>query len=248
MVSAPGIFQCDNCQRRFRWKAELAGRKVKCPCGQILTTPPCAPADEPLYDLVDTSENSADPIPNAQPSSANPTAHPLSYRSAPNVASPDHNLPDKVRDVQAPLALLTAGIFIQCVSALLESRHGIVPTSAFAALAWVGLELMLNTIVMVPAVFIAARFRAIDFGRFPTALLKLAAIAIAPGAFGTFIYFFIQVVPFSGLIAAALTFVFYFTLIGFLFDLDQSDTWYCVCVIFILNLAIYFASHFLLNI
>ena len=30
-------------------------------------------------------------------------------------------------------------------------------------------------------------------------------------------------------------------LLGALFGLDQSDTWYCVCVIFLVNVATYFS-------
>jgi hypothetical protein len=35
-------------------------------------------------------------------------------------------------------------------------------------------------------------------------------------------------------------FVLYFALLGVLFELDESDTWYCVCVIFLVRLAAYF--------
>ena len=31
------------------------------------------------------------------------------------------------------------------------------------------------------------------------------------------------------------------------FDLDESDTWYCVSVIFLINLAVYFAMMFLVH-
>jgi hypothetical protein len=35
-------------------------------------------------------------------------------------------------------------------------------------------------------------------------------------------------------------FVLYFALLGALFDLDQGDTWYCVLVIFLVRVAVFF--------
>lgn len=52
-------FQCGACGKTYGWKAELAGKRVKCKCGQVMTVPqaiePPAPAEDPmagLYDLV----------------------------------------------------------------------------------------------------------------------------------------------------------------------------------------------------
>ena len=35
----PGGFSCEVCERAFRWKRELAGKRVKCKCGERLTVP-----------------------------------------------------------------------------------------------------------------------------------------------------------------------------------------------------------------
>lgn len=42
-MSDPG-FGCDSCGRRFKWKAALAGRVVKCRCGEVITIPDREPA------------------------------------------------------------------------------------------------------------------------------------------------------------------------------------------------------------
>jgi hypothetical protein len=47
-------------------------------------------------------------------------------------------------------------------------------------------------------------------------------------------------VPLGSLVGWIGEFVLYFALLGVLFDLDESDTWYCVCVIFLVRLAVYF--------
>ena len=42
--AAVGKFSCDGCGKTYAWKAELAGRRVKCKCGQALTVPAQDPA------------------------------------------------------------------------------------------------------------------------------------------------------------------------------------------------------------
>ncbi len=40
MPTATGAtFSCDGCKRSFAWKEQLAGKKVKCKCGQIMSVP-----------------------------------------------------------------------------------------------------------------------------------------------------------------------------------------------------------------
>jgi hypothetical protein len=38
MVDMPNIV-CEGCGKKYRWKPELAGKKVKCKCGQVLEIP-----------------------------------------------------------------------------------------------------------------------------------------------------------------------------------------------------------------
>ncbi len=54
----PEQFACGQCGKKYAWKAELAGKKVRCVCGHVMTAPQApAPAPEPeqedLYDLAD---------------------------------------------------------------------------------------------------------------------------------------------------------------------------------------------------
>jgi hypothetical protein len=47
--------QCPTCQKEYRWKPELAGKRVQCKCGETITVPAEEPQSEKtdLYDLVD---------------------------------------------------------------------------------------------------------------------------------------------------------------------------------------------------
>src|SRR4051794_30710918 len=44
MSVANATFSCDQCGKRYPWKPEYAGRKVKCKCGAVLTAPSHPPA------------------------------------------------------------------------------------------------------------------------------------------------------------------------------------------------------------
>jgi hypothetical protein len=53
-------FTCGGCSRSYTWKAELANKRVKCKCGQVMTVPAAAPGaagappvDDDLYALTD---------------------------------------------------------------------------------------------------------------------------------------------------------------------------------------------------
>jgi hypothetical protein len=39
-----GKFSCDGCNKSYTWKPELAGRRVKCKCGHVMTVPNADPA------------------------------------------------------------------------------------------------------------------------------------------------------------------------------------------------------------
>jgi hypothetical protein len=115
------------------------------------------------------------------------------------------------------------------------------PGGMLPRLASLGFEVVVGMAVTLGGVVIAARFRGIELGKLPTALLKLAAVWLAPGAIVAVIMPLLWFIPFGGLIVWLAQFVLYFALLGTLFHMDESDTWYCVCVIFVINIALYFA-------
>src|SRR5256714_2049909 len=45
-VPQAGNFACETCGKEYRWKPELAGKRVKCKCGGVMTDPATAPEDE----------------------------------------------------------------------------------------------------------------------------------------------------------------------------------------------------------
>jgi hypothetical protein len=232
-------FRCDTCGRRYRWKAALAGRKVKCACGEEMVYPAVPPADgDELYDVA--QPQAPEPAPVSARAAKPQAAVALAYQTPRTAAAaPDAYFPDKTIDFHLPLALIAAGTLIEVVAALI--RGGRSPTGFTPHLTALGLDLIGGTATMLVGVLIAVRFRGIELGKLPTALMKLAAICIAPGAAVTLLSPAFAVIPFGFILALIGQFVLYFALLGTLFKLDESDTWYCVCVIFVINVAIYFA-------
>ena len=248
-MEAAGQFACETCGRKYKWKPSLAGRRVKCACGEEMICPAAPPADgDDLYDFAPpeartapTHAAAASVATSSVAAQSHAPSSPLQYQNPRDrgvTESGSEYFPDKTIDYHLPLALIAGGTLIEVVAALYRGSHS---RAGFAPyLTDVGLQLVVGTATKLLAVFIAARFRGIELGKLPTAIMKLAAISIAPGAAFTLLSPALAVIPFGILLGLLGQFILYFALLGTLFHMDESDTWYCVCVIFIINVALYF--------
>jgi hypothetical protein len=193
--------------------------------------------DDAEYELAPT-DAPAPPDPPSQRSRL-PTATPvapvaLAYQTNKvDPAAPAE--PETIKNFYMPVWLLWGGIVVETAAAFL--RRG----NTQVALAGLGIGLVAGTALMLIGVLIAARIRQINLGTFWTAVFKLAAISVGPGAIVTLLSPLLNHIPLGGLIGWVGEFVLYFALLGALFDLDQDDTWYCIVVIFLVKLGVYFA-------
>jgi hypothetical protein len=192
-------------------------------------------ADDDLYDLAPGHE----PSPRAASSSQPSASVPLAYQTPAKTASEPDISDDPIVDFYMPLSLLGGGVVIETAAALIQSRGtGMLIRQALLGL---GMHLILGTAVMLVGVWIAAKIRGIEFGAFWIAVLKLSAVAVAPGAVIHLLSPALSFIPLGGILGFVFQFILYFALLGALFKMDESDTWYCVCVIFVLNVGLYFA-------
>ena len=181
----------------------------------------------------------AAPAPAPQTTTPTPTPIALAYRNARSESSSGGKAePETIKNLYMPLWLLAGGVIVEVVAALL--RQG----SLNRALIYVAVEIVFGTIVMLAGILLAAKLRAIDLGQFWTAVFKLSAISVAPSALGDLASPVLRFIPFGGLFGWIGEFILYFALLGALFDLDESDTWYCVFVIFLVRLGVYFSMFF----
>jgi hypothetical protein len=192
---------------------------------------------EPADDLYDFAPDTAPPPPTTK---LPPTPIPepgapvlLAYRPKKD-DKPKPLEAEQIKDVYLPLGLLGGGIIVQILAAIIWTHH---VANTFAEIA---VDLTAGTGVMLLAMWIAAKIRAIDLGKMHVAAYKLAAIFIAPQAVMQFISPITSFIPFGWIIALLIQFALFFALLGALFDLDESDTWYCVCIMFITRVALFF--------
>jgi hypothetical protein len=184
--------------------------------------------DEAEYDFAPSRPVSVSPP--VPPSSPRPVA--LSYQTSeidPNAPAD----PETIKNLWMPLWLLCGGVVIEGIAVFFRRN-------VQEGLAQLAIGLMGGTFLTLIGVMLAARVRQINLGNFWTAVFKLAAISIAPSAVVTLLSPVLNAIPFGGLLGLVGQFILYFALLGALFDLDESDTWYCLMVIFLVNLLVYF--------
>jgi hypothetical protein len=120
---------CPLCQRQYAFKSELAGKRVRCKCGQVMTMPQPPPAAEEVYDIVKEPEPVSTPVSDVvvvHHSPGNPTAPPQSASmihglSYPSITRRDRQNAEEQRGV-IKLAAVAVGLLILLAGAVLGMR------------------------------------------------------------------------------------------------------------------------------
>jgi hypothetical protein len=206
-------------------------------------SPSQKPSDSDAYDLAPMPA-----VPVAPPKQAAPTKQvqqpaiprPLAYQSRRANGDKSQTDVDTLKKQTIPLWILIGGLAVESIVTALHAR-----SSLQLAMMHLLLDIGLGTLLMTVGVLIAARFRNIEIGSLGTAILRLAAVVIAPDALSDILTPIAAIIPFGWIALLVIQFVIYFALLGAFFDLDESDTWYCVCVIFVINVAVYFGTMYL---
>jgi hypothetical protein len=187
-------YSCGGCQRTFVWKKEVAGKRGKCKCGQVVTVPLHPPEPEPpddLYALAELSSDAktavVDPTPIVVPAtviaSATPRAleyqrptkeprEPRSHRIDPSTGE----LFDPFRDYITPAILLAAGF--AGIAIYMIQKTGTGPLVGFAISIAFGIMFfitLIKTVVLILAAVPLATYCDVSIGLLRTAILKLAA-------------------------------------------------------------------------
>ncbi len=204
-----------------------------------------APADESeTYDLADDpappdASDLAAPrsLPPAVP--AAPAAPVLNYgggRAQPRQPIEDLIEGSPVKDFYLPIALCLVG------TAVLYGRAAWGADSLRQFTSAVGLVaayVVWNLVVMLVGIVIAAKLADVGFGGVTQALLKLAALTVAPLAAGVLAHAIVGGI-WGEFAALAVSTPVYWWLFAYLFDLDFRETMICVGVIIILKIFSFF--------
>lgn len=198
--------------------------------------------DDELYELAEEPPTKAVPAASVQvgagadvPRPVSPI-RPLAYQTpqAIGTTEPERTFEDRLMHLHAPLAMIGGGLVIEAVALWFQSD----PMRPFiSGMRGMGLRLILGNAAMLVAIWIASRVRHFSLGPLPLAMLKLCAISVAPGAVMTLLYPMSLLIPvLGGLAVGILGFCLHFALVGMFFELDQDDTWYCVVLMFLINI------------
>ena len=253
-------FACDGCGKKYPWKPELSHKRALCKCGTKITVPDLSQqSDEPpplpddgILDFVESAPEIASTRVAALRSAAMPAvataaavapkaraAPVLGYRQGPTrretkrASEQFSTMHDMTRDVYVPTGLIV-GAFLAYFAWLMF--HG--TATSGASLGFYGAIMVVifaaKTVCMIAGAFVVASLASVSFGPFWTAILKLAAVAIAPDIFATIVEEAIGS-PGAGLLAGSLALGFYWFLISYLFSMDANEAWIVVVLFGVLR-------------
>lgn len=249
-------FSCDGCGRTYAWKESLAGKRVKCKCGQAISVPNAPPEPEfdadALYALADAEREAA----------ANaPSQHRIVERPAPVKAAPASNGPsiprgaaalgyqrgatareiergnstiDMPRDLYVPLTLFIVGLGVYVAY---YAVHYQLRSSAIAGVIF-GLFIMtmFKAALLVGFALVVANPLGVSFGGIWSAILKLAAIAVFSDGITTWVDAGVEKISggtsaFAGMLSFPVALAIYWTLLIYLFSMDPGDSWMVVVIL-----------------
>lgn len=265
MLQPPGPFACRACGKIHAWDPRYVGQVVRCACGHEMQVvmfhdalPEPAPTEDELVeelteaDLVspDPDESPGDDLyelaPPTRPAPARPSqleelasavAPTLAYAGPPppvrrSLAEQEAHRASRVTDLYAPLALIVVGVVLSFVDAAARGLR----TPGVATL-YVILSITMNLALILPALMLATRLLDLGLGLLWTAMLKIAAVAILPGAVAGIL----SVYTF-GLLTWGISLLGYYAILAYLFEMDGREiritTMIIWCMRFIVNLLI----------
>jgi hypothetical protein len=197
---------CDGCGKTYKWKPQLAGKRVKCACGAVVTVPTAAVAEEPaelddLYALASDAESkraaaeSEAPIAVQAPAPIVPPPTPVVkpglaaagvkdplpfvYRRKGLAEEPKEQIkPSPLRDWVLPAGLVPLGLWLSFVEGF-GGNDGAMQISSIL------ITIFCNIGLIIGAVFIASAIAGVALqDPIPITIFKLCAVALAPGAIG----------------------------------------------------------------
>lgn len=229
-------FGCDSCGRTYSWKQEIAGKRVKCKCGSVMTVPrelaPPEPQLDDLYDLAPSEEESqrahaAAPVvmPVAATAGASVAGQPVRKPKAPKQGAAgvlpyqrgqtarekeltsSATLLDKKRDLWVPLALIIIGLGFYIFHYAVKYKLGGTGIAVTGVLL-TGVALFKASLLMGFA-FVTAGPLGVSYGGILTAALKFCAIAVFGDATMTWLEFAAdKLLGVDGIMASCITFPF----------------------------------------
>jgi hypothetical protein len=258
---------CDACGKKYKWHDKLAGKKVKCACGQVIAVAARVleavheEAPDDLYALAADAEKKRPAAQTVTVAAPPPAAH-VSTTVQPGLASAGVEDPfiakgiyrrkglteepkteytvSPLRDYILPPVFLVLGIVLCFVEAMHHKGNNytlaqVLPLTIPTIIA--------NLALVVGGTFIASAMAGVAFpDKVPITILKICAVALAPGAIGGILDPLIGGI--NGNIVGSLAAVgLYFGLFALLFRIAAAEMVACVMVIWIIRIGVLYCMY-----
>jgi hypothetical protein len=265
MTETPPRFSCVACGRKHGWKKEIAGKRGKCPCGQVVTVPeqPEPDEDDGIYDLADAAADAERAVASLPPTVVERAPEPASSRaSSARVPRParqrraddDDVFLDRNRDIIAPTVLAMIGAVLLVVMAM---RSNMPPAGFLGFVIGMSIVVAIESVLLMIFALIVAGPLGVSFGDVRTAFYKFAAIVVFSDGVIAVLDTALARTAGRGVIGVGIVgFVaslgIYWATISYLFGMDPDDSWlvvvilsvfYRICSIVLLALILSAAVH-----
>lgn len=238
MTLPPNVFSCPGCGQQFKWRPELAGRKLSCSCGQLLKVPDL---DQPAIESYELSGEESPPARHAIDVVGNEVkpVPVLSYSRIPPHRQTDPPLlaSSRFRDFHLPIGTIVVSALVLLLITASVVRLGL--WAPHRILADLSLRLGWDIVVTISAGAVLARIIDVHLGLLPVAILKLGAIAVARSTIWAMFGVTVGNVlgDFAGFLVSLPVFAW---LLSYLFELDVRDTMLGVTFITLVRWISYF--------
>lgn len=249
-MNADATFQCGGCAKNYKWKPELAGKKVRCKCGQIIDVPTGVatdpPSDQGMYDLAPDTEPSvpsragrimAGSLANAGPAvaAAVPMAMPvLPYQRPGAVGSPPgrrqshgdmlNQIGDPIKDLYVPIGLMLIGVVLAYVHFLAQRR-----ASFSSATVYIFGTTIVNLVFIFLGLMVAVKWMDLSLGPIGTAAIKIVGVAVFPNSLSLIL----GGLGFAGagFIGWSVSLIAIYSLLTYFFEMDLMEAIITDCII-----------------
>jgi len=206
---------CNGCRKQYKWKPELAGKKVKCKCGTVIDVPaqpqPPGPDEDDLYAFADDPSTGGPAAAVAAIPPIRPVPPPIQpVAPIPPIARPQAAVAgaaaargaapmlgyrprasqqeiargstwslegSPIKDFWLPIGCIVVGLIINLVDWMVLNELDFI-----WAMLVVGVSTVIEMVVLIVGCVIAMKLMDMALGAPLQALLKIAGVAIAPGA------------------------------------------------------------------